>query len=306
MRRFRAAITGEGAHRFLVHDRDAIYAPAVDAAVEAMGPRVLKTPARTLQANAFCERLIGTMRRECLGWLIPLHERHLRRILQEWFGHDNRGRPHTSLGPGLPEPSPDRGGQNRSGADSPHDIASWRRRFSAGCITNIDWSVRRDRQNAGVFCFCGALLISHPDLSHGTRYRVTTGVPVRHSLCVLSVKVACGLLLGSRFGSSLQPQGSVRPYGTIHQKRNANEYTRPIFDKSSVVETCWPFWSWRSKMLSDGPNSYCSPADPTTCGVRPLIPTVHFCKLILVKYVSFGPTGAMRLIRFGGRFSYAA
>ena len=179
---------------------------------------MLKTPARTLQANAFCERLIGTMRRECLGWLIPLHERHLRRILQEWFGHDNRGRPHTSLGPGLPEPSPDRGGQNRSGADSPHDIASWRRRFSAGCITNIDWSVRRDRQNAGVFCFCGALLISHPDLSHGTRYRVTTGVPVRHSLCVLSVKVACGLLLGSRFGSSLQPQGSVRPYGTFSRR----------------------------------------------------------------------------------------
>ena len=107
VQQFRAAITGEGAHRFLVHDRDAIYAPAVDAAVEAMGLRVLKTPARTPQANAFCERLIGTMRRECLDWLIPLNERHLRRILQEWVEHYNRGRPHLSLGPGLPDPSPD-------------------------------------------------------------------------------------------------------------------------------------------------------------------------------------------------------
>jgi hypothetical protein len=67
----RVVITGETAHRFLVHDRDAIYAPAVDRAIRSMGLRVLKTPVRTAQANAFCERLIGTIRRECLDWLIP-------------------------------------------------------------------------------------------------------------------------------------------------------------------------------------------------------------------------------------------
>ena len=72
-----------------------------------MGRRVLKTPVRTPQANAFCERLIGTMRRECLDWLIPLNERHLRWILREWVTHYNRGRPHTSLGPGIPDPSPE-------------------------------------------------------------------------------------------------------------------------------------------------------------------------------------------------------
>jgi transposase InsO family protein len=106
VQQFRTAITGEAAHRFLIHDRDAIYAPAVDRAVEAMGLQVLKTPVRTPQANAFCERAIGTMRRECLDWFIPLNERHLRQILQAWVRHYNRGRPHTSLGPGLPEPSP--------------------------------------------------------------------------------------------------------------------------------------------------------------------------------------------------------
>ena len=71
-----------------------------------MGLRVLKTPVRTPQANAFCERVIGTIRRECLNWLIPLHERHRRRILRAWVPHDNRGGPHASLGPGVPGPSP--------------------------------------------------------------------------------------------------------------------------------------------------------------------------------------------------------
>jgi putative transposase len=102
----RTAITGETGHRFLIHDRDAIYAPAVDRAIRSMGLRVLKTPVRTPQANAYCERLIGTIRRECLDWLIPFHERHLRGILRAWVMHYNRGRPHASLGPGIPERSP--------------------------------------------------------------------------------------------------------------------------------------------------------------------------------------------------------
>jgi putative transposase len=106
IQQFRMTITGERAYRYLVHDRDGNFAAAVDDAVASMGLRVLKTPVRTPQANAFCERLIGTLRRECLDWLIPLNERHLRQILTEWVAHYHRGRPHTSLGPGLPEPPP--------------------------------------------------------------------------------------------------------------------------------------------------------------------------------------------------------
>jgi putative transposase len=70
----------------------------------AMGLMVLKTPVRCPQANAFCERLIGTIRRECLDWLIVLNERHLRFVLGEWVLHYNHGRPHASLGPGIPVP----------------------------------------------------------------------------------------------------------------------------------------------------------------------------------------------------------
>src|ERR1039458_6074537 len=57
------------------------------------------------RANAYCERLIGTMRREFLDFVIPLGERHLRSLLKGWVAHYNQSRPHSSLGPGIPEPS---------------------------------------------------------------------------------------------------------------------------------------------------------------------------------------------------------
>ena len=107
IQQFRAVISPETPHRFVLHDRDSIYSATVDHAIGSMGRHVLKTPARTPQANAFCERLIGTMRRECLDWVIPIHEAHLRRVLREWVPHYNRGRPHASLGPGIPHPLPE-------------------------------------------------------------------------------------------------------------------------------------------------------------------------------------------------------
>jgi transposase InsO family protein len=84
LQQFREVITGEAPYRFVVHDRDSIYSSELGSALKSMGMRVLKTPFRAPQANAFCERLVGTIRRECLDFLIPLNERHLRRILKEW------------------------------------------------------------------------------------------------------------------------------------------------------------------------------------------------------------------------------
>ena len=104
LQQFRELMTGEQPYRFVLHDRDRIYSSELDSAVKSMGVSILKTPFRAPQANAYCERLIGTARRECLDYLIPLHEKHLRRILKSWVTHYNRGRPHASLGPGLPEP----------------------------------------------------------------------------------------------------------------------------------------------------------------------------------------------------------
>lgn len=103
LQQFREMTMGELSYRFVLHDRDSIFSSELDCSLKSMGMRVLKTPYRAPQANAFCERLIGTMRRECLDFMIPWNERQVRRILKEWVAHYNQGRPHSSLGPGIPD-----------------------------------------------------------------------------------------------------------------------------------------------------------------------------------------------------------
>ena len=106
LQQFREAIPADHTYRILIHDRDTIFSKDVDQAVRHMGLHVIKTPVRTPVANAICERVIGTLRRECLDFVIPLNERHLHGIMKEWVAHYNSGRPHTSLGPGIPQPRP--------------------------------------------------------------------------------------------------------------------------------------------------------------------------------------------------------
>jgi transposase InsO family protein len=103
---FRMVMSGDEAHRWLIHDRDSIYSGEADRPITAMGLTILKTPARAPHANAFCERLIGTMRRECLDWVIPSNETHLRTLPHEWVAHYNHGGPHASLGPGIRDDAP--------------------------------------------------------------------------------------------------------------------------------------------------------------------------------------------------------
>jgi putative transposase len=66
MQQLREAIPSDHEYRFLIHDRDSIFSLAVDRQVGALGLRVLRTPVRAPKANAYCERLVGTIRRECL------------------------------------------------------------------------------------------------------------------------------------------------------------------------------------------------------------------------------------------------
>jgi transposase InsO family protein len=104
MQQFREAIPADHSYHILIHDRDAIFSNHVDQGVRNLRLPVIKTPVRTPMANSICERVIGTLRRDCLDFLIPLNELHLYGILKEWIGHDNEGRPHMSLGPGIPHP----------------------------------------------------------------------------------------------------------------------------------------------------------------------------------------------------------
>jgi len=85
-----------------IYDRDAIFAQTVDDALDSMSLQVLRTPVRAPQANALCERFIGTARHDCLDWVTPLNEPHLRQLLAEWIPHYNAERPHSALGPGVP------------------------------------------------------------------------------------------------------------------------------------------------------------------------------------------------------------
>lgn len=103
----REALPADGDLRYLIHDRDTKFSAELDAAVARLGVTPVKTPARAPKANAYCERLIGTLRRECLDWIIPLSENHVRRVAREWATYYNEGRPHMSLGRGVPQPSHD-------------------------------------------------------------------------------------------------------------------------------------------------------------------------------------------------------
>jgi len=70
----------------------------LDEALGNFGVKILRTPVYSPKANAYCERLMGTVRHEFLDHMIPMSEKHLRKILREWVAHYNRGRPHANLG----------------------------------------------------------------------------------------------------------------------------------------------------------------------------------------------------------------
>jgi len=104
MQQFRESVVGDEGYKFIIHDRDSIYSKRLDSSLRTLGLRVLRTPYRSPQANAFCERLIGSARRECLDFMIPINEDHVRWIMKQWAAHYNKSRPHSSLGPGIPDP----------------------------------------------------------------------------------------------------------------------------------------------------------------------------------------------------------
>jgi hypothetical protein len=104
LQQLREAIPSDHRYRFLIHDRDGIFSSQLDGSITHMGLCVLETPLRSPKANSLCERAMGTLRRECLDFLIPASESDLRLVTKDWMAHYSRGRPHTSLGPGIPDP----------------------------------------------------------------------------------------------------------------------------------------------------------------------------------------------------------
>lgn len=84
--------------RFLIHDRDSKFSGPFDEVFRSEGMRIVLTPIRAPNANAFCERWVGTLRAECLDWTLILGRRHLERVIQTYVRHYNEGRPHRGIG----------------------------------------------------------------------------------------------------------------------------------------------------------------------------------------------------------------
>jgi transposase InsO family protein len=96
---------GEQPH-YLLRDRDRTYGAAFIPRAARIGIRTLLTPVRAPKANAIAERLVGTLRRECLDHLIVVNERHLRALLAEYAAHYNAARPHRALALDSPDGRP--------------------------------------------------------------------------------------------------------------------------------------------------------------------------------------------------------
>jgi transposase InsO family protein len=100
------AFPEETAPKYLLRDRDQIYGEDFRQRVNAMGIEEVITAAHSPWQNAYVERLIGSIRRECLDHCIVLGEKHLRRILHSYFDYYHRTRTHLSLKKDAPDERP--------------------------------------------------------------------------------------------------------------------------------------------------------------------------------------------------------
>jgi putative transposase len=92
--------------RYLLRDRDGIYGEEFLDRIQAIGIKEIKTAPRSPWQNPFCERLIGSIRRDCLNHVIILGESHLRKILGRYFHYYHKYRTHLSIEKDAPEPRP--------------------------------------------------------------------------------------------------------------------------------------------------------------------------------------------------------
>jgi hypothetical protein len=130
--------------RFLVRDRDAKFTAVLDAVFGSVGIEVIRTPVRAPRANAYPERWIGTIRRECLDRLLIVNERHLRLMLEQYVEHFNSHRLYRSIA----QRSPDR----RHDAERPANVHSLhlvqrQGESSAGSSTSTTTSCRLNQDS---------------------------------------------------------------------------------------------------------------------------------------------------------------
>jgi putative transposase len=98
------AFPWETAPRYLLRDRDAVYGVVFSSRAQTLGIHEVKTAPRSPWQSPYVERLIGTLRRECLDHMVVLNETHLCRLLRDYLIYYHRARTHLSLDKDAPEP----------------------------------------------------------------------------------------------------------------------------------------------------------------------------------------------------------
>jgi len=101
-RQITEAFPWDMAPRYMIRDRDRIYGIVVTRRLRAMGIRDRPTAARSPWQNGYCERAIGSIRRECLDHVVVFGERHLRHLLRSYTTYYNEARTHLSLNKDAP------------------------------------------------------------------------------------------------------------------------------------------------------------------------------------------------------------
>jgi len=92
------------APRYLIRDRDGIYGRKVIHTLGFLDIEQIVTAPRSPWQNGYCERVIGTIRRECLDHVVVFGEQHLRRVMKEYLAYYHQSRTHLGLGKDAPEP----------------------------------------------------------------------------------------------------------------------------------------------------------------------------------------------------------
>ena len=91
---------------YLIRDNDRKFGPQFARMAASTGIKILRTPYRAPKANSFCERFLGSVRRECLNHFLVLGDRHLMHILNAYRVYFNHDRPHQGLEQRIPVPLP--------------------------------------------------------------------------------------------------------------------------------------------------------------------------------------------------------
>jgi transposase InsO family protein len=100
------AFAEKDAPRYLIRDRDGSYGSDLRRRIQCLGIKEVITAPRSPWQNAFAERLIGSIRRECLDHVVVLNRRHLHRLLKRYFAYYHRSRTHLGLAKDAPETRP--------------------------------------------------------------------------------------------------------------------------------------------------------------------------------------------------------